>query len=97
MLEKFKQWYFGKIDKRVIAAESLDLLQNEAFVIAKEAVQNDILEEWGSTQITDSEKREKLFLKYRALEELCDELSGLAANLDQSQNAKSDQGGQNDG
>lgn len=97
MLEKFKEWYFGKLNKRVIAREALEILQNEAFVIAKETVQNDILEEWGSTPITDTNKREKLYMQYKALEAVCDELAGLITSLDQSSSTKSDQGVRNGG
>lgn len=97
ILRLFKEWYYGKLNKQVIAREAYDILQNEAFIIAKETVQNDILEEWGSTPLTDTEKREKLFMQYRAVEEVCEELAGLITSLDQSRDAKSDQGVENGG
>lgn len=97
ILETFKKWYYNKLDKVEIAVKARDILQDEAFIIAKETVQNDILEEWGSTPLTDTEKREKLYMQYKALEDVCLELSGLVTSLDQSLKTKSNQGVKNGG
>lgn len=93
----FKKWYFGKLNKKTIALEAEELLRNDAFIIAKEAVQNDILERWGSTSLEDTNTREKLFMQYKAVEDVSFELSRLVTSREQSLDTNSDQGEINDG
>ena len=83
MFKKMKDYLFNKISKARIASEADSLLQNDAFAIAVDMVQSNILGELVSTKIEDKERRELLYQQYRAVDDVLIELSKLVNNADQ--------------
>ena len=71
ILQKFKEYFLGHKNKTSVAIEAKELLNNEAFIIAKEALQNDLLEQWGATAPLDVSKRESLYMQYKAVDDVC--------------------------
>lgn len=80
MFENLKKYLFGETDKQIVASKATSLLQNEAFVIAYESLQERILGAITETDPLDSRKREYLYTKYKALEDVVVELKWLINN-----------------
>ena len=83
MFKKLKEYLYNKISKQRIASEAESLLQNDAFAIAVDTVQNNILSELVSTKLEDKERRELLFRQYKAVDDVLIELAKLINNADQ--------------
>lgn len=100
MFKALKRYLFNKIDKRAVATRADELLQNEAFAIAVDAVQEHILSMLVSTSLEDRDARERLYHQYKAVDDVLIELSRLINNVDQplmteTLDAESHQGEQN--
>ena len=83
MFKKLKEYLCGQVSKSRIASDASSLLQNDAFAIAVDTVQNNILSELVDTALTEKEKREYLYLRYKAVDDVLIELSKLINNADQ--------------
>lgn len=83
ILQKFKEYFLGHKNKTSVAIEAKELLNSEAFIIAKEALQNDLLEQWGATAPSEVSKREALYMQYRAVDDVCFELTRLITSSHQ--------------
>ena len=83
MFKKLKEYLCGQISKSRIASDADGLLQNDAFAIAVDTLQNNILSELVDTALEDKEKREYLYLRYKAVDDVLIELSKLINNADQ--------------
>lgn len=83
MFKALKRYLFNKIDKRTVATQADELLQNEAFAIAVDAVQEHILSMLVSTDSGDRDARERLYHQYKAVDDVLIELSRLINNVDQ--------------
>lgn len=83
MFKALKRYLFNKIDKRTVATRADELLQNEAFAIAVDAVQEHILSMLVSTATGDRDARERLYHQYKAVDDVLIELSRLINNVDQ--------------
>lgn len=83
ILQKFKEYFLGHRNKASVAIEAKELLHSDAFIIAKEALQNDILEQWGATAPLDVSRREALYMQYKAVDDVCFELTRLITSSDQ--------------
>jgi len=83
MFKKLKDYLYGKLDKRRISSNANELLQNEAFAIAVDVVQEDILSRLVSTKPKDKDERERLYCQYRAVDDVLIELTRLYDNANQ--------------
>lgn len=83
MFKKLKEYLYGKIDKRRIASEANELLRNDAFSIAVDMVQEQILNKLVSTKPDEREARERLYNQFCAVDDVLIELSRLINNVDQ--------------
>lgn len=83
MFKKLKDYLCGRVSKQRIASDASSLLQNDAFGIAVDMLQNNILSELVDTDLADREKREYLYLRYKAVDDILIELTKLINNADQ--------------
>ena len=83
MFKKMKQYLYNVISKQRVASEAESLLQNDAFAVAVDMVQSNILSELVSTKTEDRERRELLYHQYKAVDDVLIELSRLVNNADQ--------------
>lgn len=83
MFKKLKEYLYGKVDKRRIASDAEELLQNDAFSIAVDVLQEQILNKLVSTKPEETEARERLYNQFRAVDDVLIELSRLINNVDQ--------------
>lgn len=83
MFKKLKDYLYGKLDKRRIASNANELLQNDAFAIAVDLVQENLLNKLVSTKPKDSDERERLYYQYKAVDDVLIELTRLYNNAEQ--------------
>jgi hypothetical protein len=93
IFERLKKYIFGHTDRDMVSRQASSLLQSDAFLIAYESVQEGILEKIVASNPADADKREKLYLQYKALEDVVYELKRLINQSDQPDAPESDQGG----
>lgn len=95
LFKKLKDYMFGNTDREVVARQARNLLNDEAFSVAYESVQERVLSELMTSDPKDSDKRERLYQQYRAVEDVVFEINRLINQFDQPQNVELDQGGIN--
>jgi hypothetical protein len=83
MFQKLKDYLYGVMDKRRIASNANELLQNDAFAVAVDTVQENLLNKLVSTKPTDTDMRERLYFQYRAVDDVLIELTRLYNNAHQ--------------
>ena len=83
MFKKLKDYLYGKISKKTVAYQANELLQNDAFAVAIDIVQEGILNRLVSTKPEDRETRERLYYQYRAVDDMLLELTRIYNNADQ--------------
>ena len=83
MFKELKDYLYGMLDKRRIASNANELLQNDAFAIAVDLVQEDLLNKLVSTKPKDRDERERLYFQYRAVDDVLIELTRLYNNAEQ--------------
>lgn len=83
MFKKLKDYLYGKISKQTVATEADELLQNDAFAIAVDVVQEGILNRLVSTKPEESNLREQLYYQYKAVDDVLIELTRIYNNADQ--------------
>lgn len=93
LFKKLKAYVFGNLDKEVVSAKARDLLNDDAFRIAYESVQERVLSEIMTSDPKDADKRERLYQQYRAVEDVVFEINRLINNQsDQPRRSEFDQG-----
>lgn len=83
MFKKLKDYLYGKISKRTVSYQANELLQNDAFAIAVDVVQEALLSKLVSTKPEDSALREQLYYQYKAVDDVLIELTRIYNNADQ--------------
>lgn len=83
MFKKLKDYLYGKISKQTVSYQAGELLQNDAFAIAVDVVQEGLLNRLVSTKPEDSDERERLYYQYRAVDDVLIELTRIYNNADQ--------------
>lgn len=93
LFKKLKAYVFGNLDKEVVSAKARSLLNDDAFRIAYESVQERVLSEIMTSDPKDADKRERLYQQYRAVEDVVFEINRLINNQsDQPRRSEFDQG-----
>lgn len=93
MFKKLKAYVFGNLDKEAVSAKARNLLNDDAFRIAYESVQERVLSEIMTSDPKDADKRERLYQQYRAVEDVVFEINRLINNQsDQPRRSEFDQG-----
>jgi predicted ester cyclase len=93
LFKKLKAYVFGNLDKEVVSAKARNLLNDDAFRIAYESVQERVLSEIMTSDPKDADKRERLYQQYRAVEDVVFEINRLINNQsDQPRRSEFDQG-----
>lgn len=93
LFKKLKAYVFGDLDKEVVSAKARNLLNDDAFRIAYESVQERVLSEIMTSDPKDADKRERLYQQYRAVEDVVFEINRLINNQsDQPRRSEFDQG-----
>lgn len=96
MFEKLRQFINRQVSVSGVATQANELLQNDAFLIAKESVQERLLGELVTSNPSDTTKREQLYNQYRAVEDIVFELNRLYTDqLSQPNQSELSQGEQN--
>lgn len=93
VFKKLKEYVLGYLDRDLISRQAKSLLQNDAFLIAYESMQNRVLEQIMESDMMEADKREKLYLQYKAIEDLLFELNRLVNQPSQPNNEELGQGG----
>lgn len=83
MFKKLKDYLYGMIDKRRVSSNANELLQNDAFAIAVDTVQENLLNKLVSTKPSEVNVRERLYNQYRAVDDIMIELTRLYNNAEQ--------------
>ncbi len=76
MFEKLKSWYLGN-NRGGIGASAGRLLEDEAFIIAKESLQESLLQEFISSRPNELERREDIYKSYVIIDNITQELAKL--------------------
>lgn len=93
LFKKLKAYVFGNLDREVVSAKARNLLNDDAFRIAYESVQERVLSEIMTSDPKDADKRERLYQQYRAVEDVVFEINRLINNQsDQPRRSEFDQG-----
>lgn len=93
LFKKLKAYVFGNLDKEVVSAKARNLLNDDAFRIAYESVQERVLSEIMTSDPKDADKRERLYQQYRVVEDVVFEINRLINNQsDQPRRSEFDQG-----
>lgn len=93
LFKKLKAYVFGNLDKEVVSTKARNLLNDDAFRIAYESVQERVLSEIMTSDPKDADKRERLYQQYRAVEDVVFEINRLINNQsDQPRRSEFDQG-----
>lgn len=93
LFKKLKAYMFGNLDKEVVSAKARNLLNDDAFRIAYESVQERVLSEIMTSDPKDADKRERLYQQYRVVEDVVFEINRLINNQsDQPRRSEFDQG-----
>ncbi len=82
MFEKLKEWYLGH-NRQSIANKASSLLNDEAFLIAKESLQESLLQEFISSKANESYKREDIYKSYILIEHITQEIAKLMYSAEQ--------------
>lgn len=93
LFKKLKAFIYGDIDREVVSRKAKNLLQDEAFLIACESVQERVLSDIMTSKPGDADKRERLYQQYRAVEDVVFEINRLINQSDQPAPSELDQGG----
>ncbi len=83
MFEKLKSWYLGH-NQKTVSAQASRLLQDEAFIIAKESLQEGLLQEFISSRPNEVEKREDIYKSYVLIDHITQELAKLVYTADEN-------------
>lgn len=93
LFKKLKAFIYGDIDREVVSRKAKNLLQDEAFLIACESVQERVLSDIMTSKPGEVDKRERLYQQYRAVEDVVFEINRLINQSDQPVPSELDQGG----
>ncbi len=85
MFENLKKWYRGE-NRTEIGYGALRLLEDEAFLTAKESLQESLLQEFISTKAEDISKREDIYKSYLLIDYITQELAKLTHRNDNIDN-----------
>ncbi len=83
MFQKLKNWYQGN-NRNTISAQAARLLEDEAFQIAKESLQETLLQEFVSSRPNEFEKREDIYKSYVLIEYITQELAKLVRSTEEN-------------
>lgn len=77
LFKSLKEWNSNKTKREHTKHAAYKLLNDEAFLIAKESYQESLLHKWVSTKPDETEKREELKRQYDTVDKVVYELSVL--------------------
>lgn len=77
MFKRLKKWVESRHVRETMKSESYKLLHNEAFMTAKESLQEGLLQDWVSTKPDDAVRREELKRQYDTVDKVVHELAVL--------------------
>lgn len=83
MFEKLKAWYLG-YNRKSIAAKAARLLEDEAFQVAKESLQELLLQDFVSSRPDESVRREDIYKSYILIDNITQELAKLVHSVEEN-------------